>query len=207
MSRRSRRVRGSVSSLKIAATLVGLPPMAAMGVDWNGTDPGSSAISANGLTDNYGQLTDESVIFNNAISARGTCTDIGNGWVLTAQHVVQGTGGYGTLAPASQIQVNIYGTYYTADAYQGFGSSDIMLVHLAGANSGTITNLIGVERSQIYTGSSETGNLEQLGGFGYYGPLNSGTNGTNISFHRGFNIANASGGFINVSANGSSRLV
>jgi autotransporter-associated beta strand protein len=207
VSFRNRHIRGDKRSIKIAAALVGLSPLSVRAVDWNGTDPGSSAISANGLTDNYGQFTDESVIDNNAISARGTATYLGNGWVLTAQHVVQGTGGYGTLAPASDIEVDVYGTYYTADSYQGFGSSDIMLVHLAGATSGPITNLIGVERSQIYTGSSESGNLEQLGGFGYYGELNSGTSGTNASFHRGFNIASASGGFINVSADGSSRLV
>src|SRR5580658_5879262 len=141
-------------------------PRHAFAVDWNGTDPSASVISANGLTDNYGQFTDESVITNYFNSTRGTCTYLGNGWVLTAQHVVEGSGGYGTLAPASDIEVNVYGTNYTAEAYQGFGSSDIMLVQLAGATSGPIANLQGVQRSQIYSGSSETGNLEQLGGFG-----------------------------------------
>jgi autotransporter-associated beta strand protein len=205
------RTRGKIGSA-VATVVLGmgvntLAPRLALAVDWNGTDPGSSATSVDGLTGNYGQFTDESVIFNDGNSTRGTCTYLGNGWILTAQHVVEGSGGYGTLAPTSQIQVNVYGTYYTADSYQGFGSSDIMLVHLAGADSGPIVNLQGVERSQIYTGSSETGNLEQLGGFGYYGQLNSGTNGTDASFHRGFNIAYADGGFIDVSATGSSRLV
>src|ERR1700722_552176 len=207
----SRRTRVRISRAAATITLItGIPsfaPRPALAVDWNATDPGSSATSVNGLTDNYGQFTDESVIDDNADSSRGTCTYLGNGWVLTAQHVVEGSGGYGTLAPTSQIQVNVYGTNYTADAYQGFGSSDIMLVHLAGATSGPIVNLQGIERSQIYTGSAETGNLEQLGGFGYYGQLNSGTNGTNASFHRGFNIAFSDGGFIDVSADGNSRLV
>ncbi|HEY1684481.1 MAG TPA: autotransporter-associated beta strand repeat-containing protein [Tepidisphaeraceae bacterium] len=188
----------------IGVVLAGSPAWA---VDWNGTDPGSSAISVNGLTDNYGQFTDESLITNYDNSTRGTATYLGNGWVLTAQHVVEGTGGYGTLAPANDIQVNVYGTNYIGDTYQTFGSSDIMLVHLAGATSGPITLLQGVERSQIYTGSSETGNLEQLGGFGYYGELNSGTNSTNVAFHRGFNIAFSDGGFIDVNADASSRLV
>ncbi len=207
----SRRTRGkigrAVATAVLGTGLANFAPQLASAVDWNGTDPGSSATSVNGLTDNYGQFTDESVIYNDDNSTRGTCIYLGNGWILTAQHVVEGSGGYGTLAPTSQIQVDVYGTYYTANSYQGFGSSDIMLVHLAGAGSGPIVNLQGVERSQIYTGSSETGNLEQLGGFGLYGQLNSGTSGTNASFHRGFNIAYADGGFIDVSADGSSRLV
>ncbi len=205
-----RRARARIARA-VAATLgIGLAykaPRAALAVDWNATDPGSSAISTTGLTDNYGQFTDESVIYNDYNSTRGTCTYLGDGWVLTAQHVVEGPSGYGSQAPASDIEVDVYGTYYAGEAYQTFGSSDIMLVQLAGATSGPITQLQGVQKTQIYTGSSETGNLEQLGGFGYYGELNSGTSGTNASFHRGFNIAQADGGFIDVSADGNPRLV
>ena len=201
------KMRRAVGTAVLGIGFAARAPRPALAVDWNGTDPGDSATSVNGLTDNYGQFTDESVIYNYDNSTRGTATYLGNGWVLTAQHVVEGTGGYGTLAPASDIEVDVYGTYYSGEAYQTFGSSDIMLVQLSGATSGPITELQGVQESQVYTGSSETGNLEQLGGFGYYGELNSGTNGTNASFHRGFNIADADGGFIDVSADGSSRLV
>ncbi len=175
-------------------------------VAWNGTDPGSSAISTTGLTDNYGQFVDESVVTNTAQGEYGTGTYLGNGWVLTALHVVS-TATYGVLEPGSAIHVNIFGTNYSVANYQTFGSSDIVLCQIAGFTSGTATTLPGVERSQIYTGSSENGHLEQLGGFGNHDVLNSGTAVNNQAFYRGFNVANASGGFINVSATGNSKLV
>ena len=175
-------------------------------VAWNDTDPGSSALSATGLTDNYGQFVDESVVTNTAQGEYGTGTYLGNGWVLTALHVVS-TATYGVLEPGSAIHVNIFGTNYTVANYTTFGSSDIVLCQLAGFTSGPATTLPGVERSQIYTGSSEHGHLEQLGGFGNHDILNSGTATNNQTFYRGFNVANASGGFVNVSATGNSKLV
>jgi hypothetical protein len=191
--------------LTAAAIAMGLA-RTALGLAWNATDPGSSAISTNGLTDNYGQFVDESVVTNTQQGEFGTGTYLGNGWLLTALHVVSGST-YGVTVPGSSIQVNIYGQIYTVSNYVTFGSSDIVLCQLSGYTSGNVTNLPGVERSQIYTGSSETGNLEQLGGFGVNDQLNSGTDVNNQTFHRGFNIAFSDGGFIDVSANGSSRLV
>jgi fibronectin-binding autotransporter adhesin len=181
-------------------------PRRSPGLAWNATDPGSSAISANGLTNNYGQFINESVVTNTQQGEFGTGTYLGNGWLLTALHVVSGST-YGVTVPGSSIQVNVYGSIYTLDNYQTFGSSDIVLCHLAGYTSGPAASLPGVERSQIYTGSAETGHLEQLGGFGLNGQLNSGTDVNNETFHRGFNSGNSDGGFIDVSANGSSRLV
>ncbi len=175
-------------------------------VAWNDTDPGSSALSATGLTDNYGQFVDESVVTNTAQGEYGTGTYLGNGWILTALHVVS-TATYGDLEPGSAIHVNIFGTNYTVANYQTFGSSDIVLCQVSGFTTGPATTLPGVERSQIYTGSSENGHLEQLGGFGNHDILNSGTAVNNQTFYRGFNVANASGGFINVSATGNSKLV
>ena len=193
----------------VAAVVIGagaLSASTARGVAWNATDLGASAISANGLTDNYGQFVNESVITNTQQGEFGTGTYLGNGWMLTALHVVSGST-YGVTVPGSTLQVNIYGQIYNVDQFQGWGSSDIELIHLAGYTAGNLVKLPGVERSQIYTGSSETGNLEQLGGFGVNGQLNSGTDVNNETFHRGFNIAYADGGSIDVSANGSSRLV
>ena len=196
-------VRGAKVALMAAA---GAAPVKAWALAWNGTDPGSSAISTNGLTDNYGQFINESVVTNTQQGEFGTGTSLGNGWLLTALHVVS-VSTYGITVPGSSIQVNILGTIYNVASYQTFGSSDIVLCQLAGATSGPVTTLPGVERAQIYTGSSETGHLEQLGGFGLHGLLNSGTSVNNETFHRGFNIASSDGGFIDVSANGSSRLV
>jgi fibronectin-binding autotransporter adhesin len=191
----------------VAAGLASLAvPQKSWGIAWNATDPSSSAISNGGLTDNYGQFVDESIVTNTQQGEFGTGTYLGNGWLLTALHVVSGST-YGVLVPDSSIQVNVYGTIYTLDNYQTFGSSDIVLCHLAGYTSGPASNLVGVERSQIYTGSSETGNLEQLGGFGVNDQLNSGTYVNNETFHRGFNIAYSDGGFIDVNADGNSRLV
>jgi autotransporter-associated beta strand protein len=176
------------------------------GVAWNGTDPTASAVSANGLTDNYGQFTNECVVTNTQQGEFGTGTYLGNGWVLTALHVVSGST-YGVTVPGTSIQVNVYGTNYAVDNFYGWGSSDIQLIHLSGYTSGTAANLTGVERGQIYTGSSENGRLMQLGGFGVHDVLNSGTDVNNETFHRGFNLGVASGGVVTTYANGSSRLV
>jgi autotransporter-associated beta strand protein len=181
-------------------------PLKSFAVAWNATDPGSSAISANGLTDNYGQFVDESVVTNTQQGEFGTGTYLGNGWLLTALHVVSGST-YGVTVPGSAMHINILGQTYTVANYQTFGSSDIVLCQLAGATSGNILKLPGVERAQINTGFSEAGHLEQLGGFGLNGQLNSGTSVNNETFHRGFNSGTPDGGFIDVSANGSARLV
>ncbi|HUO10842.1 MAG TPA: LamG-like jellyroll fold domain-containing protein [Phycisphaerae bacterium] len=194
-----------VTLLCAACAATAILPFHAAAVTWNGTDPGASAISLNGLTDNYDLLVNESVIYNGSNSTRGTATFLGNGWALTARHVIQNGSDYNTLANPNQITMDVFGTVYTGDQFVAFGSSDIALVHYANYTSGTMTNLPGVQRSQIYTGGSESGSLVQIGGFGYWGQLG-GTANTSASFHRAFNIASVSGS-INIAANGNSRLV
>ena len=194
-----------------AATAAVLGPLyPSLAVSWNATVPADSAITATGLTDKPTLFSDENVVTNTAVSARGTGTYLGNGWVLTAQHVIQGTSGYGTLAPATSMQytVSIGGIsqVYTADATYVPSSADIALIHLTGTNSGPITEIPGVLESAIQTNTNENNTLVQLGGYGYYGPL-AGTLSTDASFHRAFNVTTTGGSFMNVPAAGNSRLV
>ncbi|MGA2440359.1 MAG: hypothetical protein ABSH08_05345 [Tepidisphaeraceae bacterium] len=49
--------------------LGGLTQRSALAVAWNGTDPSFSATSSGGLTDNYGQFTNESVIYPHSVLA------------------------------------------------------------------------------------------------------------------------------------------
>src|ERR1043165_6465507 len=82
-------------------------PVRLFAVSWNATDPTYSAVSVNGLTDMPTLFANSRVVNNGAISVRGTGTYLGDGWVLTAQHVIQGTGGYGTLPAASSITMGV----------------------------------------------------------------------------------------------------
>ena len=170
-------------------------PRSVLGVAWNATVPTVSAVSTGGLNDNYGQFTNESVITNNDISARGTCTYLNNGWFITALHVVS-TSTYGTLAPANDIVINVYGTNYTADNFVTWGSADVAMVHVSGYTSGTLPSLTGVEARQI----GPTGNgLCQIGGFGYWGPLGS-TMNSSVAFNRAFTVPSFSSPFIYTNA-------
>jgi fibronectin-binding autotransporter adhesin len=136
--------------------------------------------------------------------------------MLTAQHVVENNGDYNTLAPANTITMSVSANgvshTYTADTVSTEGSPvggpDIAMIHLAGASSGPLASLPGVLKSAIYTGGSETNQLVQVGGFGYYGQLGGSTLSMDASFHRAFNIVSSvSGDKANVPANQSSRLV
>ena len=177
-------------------------PHRSFAVAWNATDPTVSAVSTSGLTDNYGQFTNESVITNHDLSVFGTSTYLNNGWFLTALHVVS-TSTYGTLAPASDITINVYGTNYTADQFVTWGSADIVMVQVGGWQSGTIPSLTGVEARQI----GPTGNgLCQIGGFGWSGPLD-GTVTNSVTFHRAFTVPYVASPFIYTNAGASSRLV
>src|SRR5581483_3896747 len=87
-----RRLAGRRMDLAVRASVLGAVAFCAnsvKGVAWNATDPTFSAVNVGGLSDNYGQFTDESYIQNNALSVRGTCTYLANGWFLTAQHVAE----------------------------------------------------------------------------------------------------------------------
>ncbi len=180
---------------------------ASLAVSWNATTPADGAITTVGLSDQPSLFIDENVVNDTANSTRGTGTYLGNGWVLTALHVITGSANiYGTIATPSQITmtVNIGGANqnYTADTLlQQSGNPDIALIHLAGTNTGPIAAEPGVLASAIYSGQSENGGLVQLGGYGYYGPL-AGTLSMDASFHRAFNVVTSiSNPFLNVTAN------
>src|SRR5262245_20154732 len=66
-------------------------------IAWNATQPSFSATSANGLTDQPSLFINENIVNNQSNSTRGTGTYLGDGWVLTAQHVIQNGGTYGSL--------------------------------------------------------------------------------------------------------------
>src|SRR5436190_12828833 len=78
----------------------------ALAVVWNGTDhPERGVTSSTGLTDNSGSFSNVAVINNAFNSTRGTATYLGNGWIITARHVVQGTD-YSNLAPSGSLSFN-----------------------------------------------------------------------------------------------------
>jgi autotransporter-associated beta strand protein len=185
--------------------------VAAWAIAWNGTNPLDSAVSTTGLQDKQTLFVDENLIFNSSNSTRGTATYLGNGWILTARHVIQNGSDYSTITSPGNItyQVSIGGVSqtYTADQLSTpDANSDIGLAHLTGTNSGPIATLPGVLQSQIYTGTGESGSLVQIGGYGYFGPLGT-TMQTSETFNRAFNIASISGSFVDISAVGSSTLV
>ncbi|MGD0771127.1 MAG: autotransporter-associated beta strand repeat-containing protein [Tepidisphaeraceae bacterium] len=203
--------RNSICLRSLCAAAVLGRAASAWAVAWNATNPGYSGTSTAGLSDMPTLFVDENVIINSSNSTRGTATYLGDGWLLSARHVIQDGSNYGALASPSQITytVDVGGVSqtYTADTLSTpDGSSDISLIHLAGTSSGPIATLPGVLASQIYTGSSEAGSLVQIGGYGYWGALGS-TLSTSATFHRAFNIAYLSGGFVDISANASAELV
>jgi fibronectin-binding autotransporter adhesin len=206
--KRARRAARYRFAAAVAAGLASVAlPKDSLGVAWNGTEPSYSAVNANGLTDNYGQFTNESVITDYTDDDFGTCTYLGNGWFLTAQHVIENDGVYGTEAPGGSIAINVYGTTYNVDQYSGFGSADVMMVHVAGFTSNTITNLTGVESRQIPNTSDNGYGLVQVGGFGLNGELGS-TTVNNQTFHRGFNTPySVSAPFLYLDTAANSRLV
>src|SRR4051812_35456460 len=78
----------------------------ASAVVWNGTDhPERGVTSSTGLTDQPGYFGNVAVVTNNFNSTRGTATYLGNGWIITARHVVQGTS-YSNLAPSGSMNFN-----------------------------------------------------------------------------------------------------
>ena len=167
--------RRSIALIATAAAVVILGQSSKVAaVSWNATVPADSAISTSGLQDQPTLFVDENLVNDTANSTRGTGTYLGDGWVLSAQHVITGSGDiYGTNASPSQITytVNAGGLSqtYTADTLDVNGSADISLIHFAGATTGLITTLPGVLDSAIYAGGSDAGTLVQLGGYGYWG--------------------------------------
>src|SRR5580658_7078968 len=141
-----------IAAVAAAAALSQSSKVAA--VSWNATVPADSAISTNGFQDQPTLFVDENVVNDTANSTRGTGTYLGDGWVLSAQHVITGSGNiYGTDASPSQITYTVdfggLSQTYTADTLAVNGSADISLIHLAGATSGLITTLPGVLDSAI----------------------------------------------------------
>ncbi len=192
-----------LTTCALAAGLTFAVSPKASAVLWNATDSSYSAVNTSGLTDNYGQFTNASYIYNGTASTRGTATYLKNGWFLTARHVVQNGGDYGQVAPAGQIQINIYGQNYYGDQIVEFGSADVALVHVGGYTSGQLTTLTGVEKRQV---AGPGNGLAQIGGFGLWGPFGSSPS-SSVSFHRAFNTPWVSGAYLNLNANQNSRLI
>jgi hypothetical protein len=96
-------LRGAVA---VAAAMLARCPTS-LGVSWNATVPADSAISSTGLTDQPTLFLDENVVTDTSNSTRGTGTYLGDGWVLTAQHVVDAGGTYGIPAAPDTMQYTI----------------------------------------------------------------------------------------------------
>ncbi len=167
-------------------------------VVWNGTDhPERGVTSANGLTDQVGSFSNVAVVTNNFNSTRGTATYLGNGWIITARHVVQGAD-YSVLAPSGSMNFSgISGALTIAVP----DSAEIGLVKLQ-----TNPALTALPSTSIYTGSSEGNTIAQLGGFGYWGFVDTPSPNTTAVFHRAYNIAFVSGSFVDIKLDGESRL-
>ncbi len=180
-------------------------------MSWNATDSTFSATSTSGIEDKPTLWINTQSLFNYPQGFYGTGTYLGDGWFVSAEHIV--TSPYGTPDYEGEltttITVNGVSQTYGNDAVSLTpGSPDIGLVHMANWNTGPLATLPGVLGTQIYTGGSESGNLVQLGGYGEWGYLGSGLT-NNATFHRAFNVVNGidSGGNVSVVANPSTRLV
>ena len=153
--------------------------------------------SANGLTDQVGSFSNVAVVTNNFNSTRGTATYLGNGWIITARHVVQGSD-YSVLAPSGSMNFNgIAGALTVAVP----DSAEIGLVKLQ-----TNPALTALPSTSIYTGSSEGNTIAQLGGFGYWGFVDTASPNTSAVFHRAYNVAFVSGSFVDIKLDGESRF-
>ena len=73
-----RKIRQAATATLLGMGVVGLASQRALGLAWNATDPTASAVSTNGLTDNYGEFTNECVVTNTQQGVFGTGTYLGN---------------------------------------------------------------------------------------------------------------------------------
>ncbi|MBC7783957.1 MAG: autotransporter-associated beta strand repeat-containing protein [Burkholderiales bacterium] len=187
----------AIAGASLVAVLGATAPRA-HAIIWNGPNhPERGVTSVNGLLDMPGPWANVHNIVNSTNNTRGTATYLGNGWVITARHVVQNGGDYNTLAPAAQISFfGFTGTQVVAAA----GGAEIALVKLNGT-----PNLPGVSQHLTNGGFSETNRIGAMGGYGLWGQIE-GTTSNGVTFHRGYNVVNASGGFVNATLNSQPRL-
>lgn len=193
----SRSGKSRTAACILASAIASCSIPTASAVVWNGTDhPERGVTSSTGLTDEPGYFANVAVINNSFNSTRGTATYLGNGWIITARHVVQGTS-YSNIAPAGSLSFNgIAGALVIPVP----DSAEIALVKLQ-----TSPALTAIPSANVYTGSAEGNTIAQLGGFGYWGAID-GTPNTSAVFHRAYNIAFLSGSFVNITTDGESRL-
>jgi autotransporter-associated beta strand protein len=185
--------------LTAAIAAIALPTPTTTAIVWN-NDPARGVASPTGLTDMPGYFANVHVITNTFNSTRGTATYLGNGWIITARHVVQGTS-YSNLAPAQNLTFNVNGTTHTgAVVVPAPDSAEIALVKLQ-----TTPNLAAIPSPAIYTGTAETGKLAQIGGYGLWGAIGGATSNA-ATFHRAYNVAWQTGSFVLTQTDGEPRL-
>ena len=180
----------------------------AFGIYWN-NDPAFGVASSTGLTDRTGWFQNTHVINNGSNGTRGTTTLLNPEWAITVRHVVQNGSNYSQIAAPNDISVNVLGTTYVADQiFTPDGVSEMALVHLRGV----VANALDVT-GQINSSLDETGRFVEVGGYGYYGVINTtnvggtvpGTLNTGANFHRAYNVPWVPGQ-IQIIADGESSL-
>ncbi len=200
-----------VASACVASVVAALLPRPARAVYWNNDPaPQFGVASATGLTDRVDWFANTHVINNQTNNTRGTTTLLNKEWAITVRHVVQNGGNYGAIAPANQVYVDVLGVRYYADQiFTPDGGTELALVHLRGGVNNAL-DATGI----IQTTGNEVGRYMHVGGYGYWGTINTtGVGGTQpgtasgaVSFHRAYNIATQSGDQLRVTANGEAAL-
>ncbi len=163
-------------------------------VFWN-NDPNAATFgvaSATGLTDKPIWFANDYALYNDDNHTRGTAILLNSEWVLTVHHVVQSSAGYNPITTPNFISVFVdgIGGYFADQLFVPSDGSEIALVHLRGGVNGAL-NLV----PNINSSFDENGRIVQIGGYGYWGTVNT-TNagGTNAgssnggaTFHRAYN--------------------
>ena len=172
-------------------------PSAAHAVYWN--DDSNTAMfgvaSASGLTDRPIWFSyNDYRIYNDANSTRGTTILLNSEWALTVHHVIESAAGYNPITTPDKISVydDNVGGYFADQLFAYPDGSEIALVHLRGG----ITNALNLVPNIFTGGSGDLNRLVEIGGYGYYGIVQTtnaggtqaGTAGnSNAAFHRAFN--------------------
>ncbi|HYO09379.1 MAG TPA: LamG-like jellyroll fold domain-containing protein [Tepidisphaeraceae bacterium] len=185
-------------ALATAAGLCGWTARPTGAMVWNGPDhPERGATSTDGLTDRPGYFANVAIVNNSYNSTRGTATYLGNGWIITARHMVSGPG-YGTDAPASNLSFQgIPGSLIVPVP----NSAEIALIKLQSNPAMTA-----LPSSVIYTGSGEGNALVQMGGYGLWGWIDTPSPSNVATFHRGYNVSWVNGAFVSTQTDGEQRL-
>lgn len=169
-------------------------------VYWNNDPNFGTTAGTSGLTDMPLWFPNDYIINNTSNNTRGTTILLNNEWALSVRHVVQNGSDFSTITSPGNVNVAVSGaTVYGSQIFTPDGGSEISLTHLRGGIPGAI-NLL----SDINTSSDEIGRVVEIGGWGFWGVIDTtqaagssdvaGTGSGAETFHRAYNVATSING-------------